>query len=44
MLAAGDTTEVILEGYPWLEREDIIRSNAAEPQPKVRVGVAALIR
>ena len=24
MLAAGDTTETILEGYPWLEREDIL--------------------
>ena len=23
MLAAGDTCETILEGYPWLEREDI---------------------
>ena len=23
MLAAGDTWETILEGYPWLEREDI---------------------
>ncbi|MEM1206905.1 MAG: DUF433 domain-containing protein [Acidobacteriota bacterium] len=23
MLAAGDTPEVILEGYPWLERADI---------------------
>ena len=23
MLAAGDTTEVILEGYPWLEPEDV---------------------
>jgi len=23
MLAAGDTVETILEGYPWLEREDI---------------------
>jgi uncharacterized protein (DUF433 family) len=23
MLAAGDTPEVLLEGYPWLEREDI---------------------
>jgi uncharacterized protein (DUF433 family) len=23
MLAAGDTTETILEGYPWLEPEDI---------------------
>ncbi len=23
MLAAGDTPEIILEGYPWLEREDI---------------------
>ncbi len=23
MLAAGDTHETLLEGYPWLEREDI---------------------
>lgn len=23
MLAAGDTTETILQGYPWLEEEDI---------------------
>jgi uncharacterized protein (DUF433 family) len=23
MLAAGDAPEVLLEGYPWLEREDI---------------------
>jgi uncharacterized protein (DUF433 family) len=23
MLAAGDTFEGLLEGYPWLEREDI---------------------
>jgi uncharacterized protein (DUF433 family) len=23
MLAAGDSVETILEGYPWLEREDI---------------------
>jgi len=23
MLAAGDTAEVILSGYPWLEKEDI---------------------
>lgn len=23
MLAAGDTPDVILEGYPWLEPEDI---------------------
>ena len=23
MLAAGDTPEIILEGYPWLEMEDI---------------------
>ena len=23
MLAAGDTTETLLEGYPWLEPEDI---------------------
>jgi uncharacterized protein (DUF433 family) len=24
MLAAGDNFETILEGYPWLEREDIL--------------------
>jgi uncharacterized protein (DUF433 family) len=23
MLAAGDTIETILEGYPWLEPEDV---------------------
>lgn len=23
MLAAGDTAETILEGYPWLEPEDV---------------------
>lgn len=23
MLAAGDTPEILLEGYPWLEAEDI---------------------
>jgi len=23
MLAAGDTFETLLEGYPWLERDDI---------------------
>jgi uncharacterized protein (DUF433 family) len=23
MLAAGDTPETVLEGYPWLERDDI---------------------
>lgn len=23
MLAAGDTAETILQGYPWLEREDV---------------------
>ena len=23
MLAAGDTPEILLEGYPWLEMEDI---------------------
>ncbi|MFN7768990.1 MAG: DUF433 domain-containing protein, partial [Planctomycetaceae bacterium] len=22
-LAAGDSTETILEGYPWLERDDV---------------------
>ena len=24
MLAAGDSFETILEGYPWLERDDIL--------------------
>jgi len=24
MLAAGDTEETILQGYPWLERDDIL--------------------
>ncbi|MCX7717090.1 MAG: DUF433 domain-containing protein [Candidatus Sumerlaeaceae bacterium] len=24
MLAAGDTPETIMQGYPWLEREDIL--------------------
>lgn len=24
MLAAGDAPEVLLENYPWLEREDIL--------------------
>jgi uncharacterized protein (DUF433 family) len=23
MLAAGDSIETILDGYPWLEREDV---------------------
>jgi len=23
MLAAGDTAETIMQGYPWLEKEDI---------------------
>ena len=23
MLAAGDSPDTILEGYPWLEREDV---------------------
>lgn len=24
MLAAGDDTKTILDGYPWLEREDVL--------------------
>lgn len=24
MLAAGDSIETILEGYPWLDREDVL--------------------
>src|SRR5207245_9022736 len=23
MLAAGDTSEILLQGYPWLEKEDV---------------------
>ena len=23
MLAAGDTAEILLQGYPWLEKEDV---------------------
>lgn len=26
MLAAGDSAETLLAGYPWLEREDILAS------------------
>lgn len=28
MLAAGDDIETILEGYPWLEREDVLACQA----------------
>ncbi len=28
MLAAGDSVETILSGYPWLEREDVLASVA----------------
>jgi uncharacterized protein (DUF433 family) len=24
MLAAGDSIETILQGYPWLERDDVL--------------------
>jgi len=24
MLAAGDSIETVLQGYPWLEREDVL--------------------
>lgn len=24
MLAAGDSADIILEGYPWLEKDDIL--------------------
>lgn len=32
MLAAGDTSDTILGGYPWLEREDIQACLAYAPQ------------
>jgi uncharacterized protein (DUF433 family) len=31
MLAAGDTIETLLEGYPWLEREDVLACLAYAP-------------
>ncbi len=31
MLAAGDTTETLLEAYPWLEREDVQASLVYSP-------------
>ena len=24
MMAAGDTIETVLEGYPWMERDDVL--------------------
>lgn len=36
MLAAGDTPETILKGYPWLEREDIQACLTAE-QNRLRI-------
>lgn len=37
MLAAGDTIETLLEGYPWLEREDVLAclgyAQGGESQP-----------
>ncbi|MFN7962245.1 MAG: DUF433 domain-containing protein [Thermoanaerobaculia bacterium] len=39
MLAAGDSLETLLEGYPWLEREDVLACLAyatADPR-RVRI-------
>jgi len=36
MLAAGDTPETILEGYPWLEPEDIQACLAYAHRPVAR--------
>lgn len=47
MLAAGDTPETILEGYPWLEPEDIQACWASEQAAalgQVSVGDSADVR
>ena len=38
MLAAGDTAETILEGYPWLEKADILASLAYAQDRRARTG------
>jgi uncharacterized protein (DUF433 family) len=38
MLAAGDTFDTILEGYPWLELEDIQACLAVTVEPgRIRI-------
>ena len=34
MLAAGDTADILLQGYPWLEKEDIQACLAYAPPGK----------
>jgi uncharacterized protein (DUF433 family) len=36
MLAAGDDIETLLEGYPWLEREDVLACLAYADRPSKR--------
>jgi uncharacterized protein (DUF433 family) len=36
MLAAGDTIETILVGYPWLERDDVLACLAYALRPARR--------
>ena len=37
MLAAGDTADTILEGYPWLEPEDIQACLATVEPGRIRI-------
>ncbi len=39
MLAAGNTTETILTGYPWLEHEDVLACLAYAKRIVARVSV-----
>ena len=41
MLAAGDTFETLLEGYPWLERDDIRGAIVTVENERVRIRPAA---
>ena len=45
MLAAGDSIETILEGYPWLEQEDIPAGQRAGMRgPGGRISRSAVVR
>jgi hypothetical protein len=39
MLASGDSTETILEGYPWLEQDDVLitQPKRGDPRPPLFV-------
>jgi len=44
MLAAGDTPETILEGYPWLEPEDIRAYDKPKSGPQETVPFEQAVR